>query len=153
MPRKQLASKPAGTRTRTVAVRKSKARTSTAKTGAAPGGATAVDRYIEAQPAAVRAVLARVRQTIRRAIPRAEEGISYGIPTFKHQGRPVLYFAAWQRHYSLYPSNTRLVAAFRQELKPYEVSKGTIRFPLDQPVPVSLIAAIAKFRWNEVRAA
>jgi uncharacterized protein YdhG (YjbR/CyaY superfamily) len=63
----------------------------------------------------------------------------------------VIYFAGWKQHYSLYPANRRLVAAFKKELAPYEVNdKGTIRFPLDEPVPVKLIEAIAKFRAKEV---
>jgi uncharacterized protein YdhG (YjbR/CyaY superfamily) len=62
----------------------------------------------------------------------------------------VLYFAGWRQHYSLYPSNDRLVAAFKDDLAPYEVNKGTIRFPLSEPVPVNLIEGIAKFRAKEV---
>ncbi|MGH9255616.1 MAG: iron chaperone, partial [Vicinamibacterales bacterium] len=64
-------------------------------------------------------------------------------------GRPVLYFAGWREHYTLYPSTSRLVAAFKDDLAPYEVSKGTIRFPLSEPVPVKLIEALAKFRTKE----
>ena len=150
MVRKRPTAKATGKRTRTAATQAVRARSATAGGVGAKAGAAAVDRYLATQPAPVQALLARVRRTIQRAIPRSEEGISYGIPTFKYQGRPVLYFAAWQRHYSLYPSNPRLVAAFRKELQPYELSKGTIRFPFEQAVPVSLIAAIAKFKWNEV---
>jgi uncharacterized protein YdhG (YjbR/CyaY superfamily) len=95
-------------------------------------------------------VLKRVRSTIRKAMPGAEEAISYKIPTYKLHGRAVLYFAGWKQHYSVYPSNDRLVAAFEDDLAPYEVSKGTIRFPLSAPVPVKLIEGIAKFRAKEV---
>lgn len=110
-----------------------------------------VDEYIAAQPAAMRAILERVRRAIRKGMPRAEETISYGMPTYKMRGRPVIYFAGWKQHYSLYPANPRLVAAFRQELASYDVNdKGTIRFPLSEPVPTSLIAGIAKFRAEEV---
>ena len=84
-------------------------------------------------------------------MPRAEEAISYRIPTYKVNGRYVIYFAGWKAHYSLYPANERLVAAFKDDLAPYEVNdKGTIRFPLDKPVPVKLIASLAKFRAREV---
>ena len=76
--------------------------------------------------------------------------ISYRIPTYKLHGRPVLYFAGWRQHYSLYPSTDHLVAAFKDDLAPYEVNKGTIRFPLSEPVPVKLIEGIAKFRAKEV---
>jgi uncharacterized protein YdhG (YjbR/CyaY superfamily) len=110
-----------------------------------------VHAYIAAQPKDVRRLLARVRNAILAAVPTAEETISYGIPTYKLHGRPVLYFAGWRQHYSLYPSTAPLVAAFKKELAPYEVNdKGTIRFPLSEPVPVKLIGAIARFRAKEV---
>ena len=100
----------------------------------------------------MQAVLERVRSTIRKAVPGAEEAISYQMPAFKLNGRYVLYFAGWKQHYSLYPSTDPLVAAFKDELAPYEVNgKGTIRFPLSEPVPVKLIAGIAKFRAKEAR--
>lgn len=109
-----------------------------------------VEEYIASHPQGVQRILKRVRSTIRRAVPRAEETISYQIPTYKLHGRPVLYFAGWRQHYSLYPSTDHLVAAFKHELARYEVSKGTIRFPLSEPVPVNLIEGIAKFRAKEV---
>jgi uncharacterized protein YdhG (YjbR/CyaY superfamily) len=108
-----------------------------------------VDQYIAAQPGAVAAVLARVRSAIRKAMPRAEEVISYKMPAYKLHGEVVLYFAAWKRHYSLYPAGAPLVAAFKDELASYRVDKGTIRFPLAEPVPVKLIGRIAKFRAQE----
>ena len=113
-------------------------------------GFKSVDEYIASQPKAVQNVLTRVRSTICKAVPGAEEVISYQIPTYKLNGRPVLHFAGWRQHYSLYPSNDRLVAAFKDALAPYEVNKGTIRFPLSEPVPVKLIEGIAKFRAKEV---
>jgi uncharacterized protein YdhG (YjbR/CyaY superfamily) len=112
-----------------------------------------VSAYIGSQPKAAQRALMLVRSAIKQAVPGAEEVISYQIPAFKLHGRAVLYFAGWKHHYSLYPSNDRLVAAFKKELAQYEVNdKGTIRFPLSEPVPVKLIAAIAKFRANEVAA-
>lgn len=108
-----------------------------------------VDEYIASQPEAAQGVLKRVRSAIRKAVPGAEEAISYKIPTYKLQGAVVLYFAGWSRHYSLYPAGDRVVAAFRDELAPYAVEKGTIRFPLSAPVPVKLIGSIAKFRAKE----
>ena len=112
-----------------------------------------VDGYIASQPKEVQRLLERVRATIAKAVPGAEEQISYGIPAFKLHGRPVLYFAGWKQHYSLYPSTAPLIAVFRKELAPYEVNnKGTIRLPLSAPVPVKLIAALAKFRAKEVAA-
>jgi uncharacterized protein YdhG (YjbR/CyaY superfamily) len=109
-----------------------------------------VDEYIASQPEAVQRLLKRVRSTIRKAVPGAEEVISYQIPAYKLQGRPVLYFAGWRQHYSLYPSTAQVVAAFKDDLAPYEVNKGTIRFPLSEPVPVKLIEGIAKLRAKEV---
>jgi uncharacterized protein YdhG (YjbR/CyaY superfamily) len=111
-----------------------------------------VDQYIAAQPEAVRGVLERVRGAIRKALPGAAEGISYQIPAYKLPGGAVIYFAGWKQHYSLYPASDRLVAKFADELAGCEISKGTIRFPLSRPVPVRLIAGIAKFRAAEVAA-
>jgi uncharacterized protein YdhG (YjbR/CyaY superfamily) len=110
-----------------------------------------VAEYIALQPPKARAVLRKVRAAIRKALPRAEEVISYQIPAYKLNGRVVIYFAGWTQHYSIYPAQRRLVAAFKERLAPYEVNnKGTIRFPLSEPVPVGLIEAIARFRAKEV---
>jgi len=111
-----------------------------------------VDEYIASQPEAVRRVLERVRSIIRRAMPGADEVISYQIPTYKLHRRPAIYFAGWKEHYSLYPTTDPLVAAFKDDLARYEISKGTIRFPLSEPVPVKLIESIAKFRAKEAAA-
>jgi uncharacterized protein YdhG (YjbR/CyaY superfamily) len=108
-----------------------------------------VDEYIATHPEEVQAILQRVRGTIRRAVPGAEEGISYQIPVYKLHGNRVIYFAGWKRHYSLYPVTDHLAQVFKDDLEPYEVDKGTIRFPLSEPVPVKLIARIAKFRADE----
>ena len=105
--------------------------------------------YIAAQPAAARAALKRVRGTIRKAMPKAEEVMSYGIPAYKLNGRVVIFFAGWKRHYSIYPATDGLAEAFKDELASYEISKGTIPFPLSEPVPVRLIERIAKFRAKQ----
>jgi uncharacterized protein YdhG (YjbR/CyaY superfamily) len=110
---------------------------------------TNVDEYISAQPKTAQVVLHLVRSTLRKALPRAEEVISYKMPAYRLHGGIVLYFAAWKQHYSLYPAGKRTVTAFKDELAPYKVSKGTIRFPLSELVPVKLIAHIAKFRAQE----
>ena len=102
-----------------------------------------VDEYIDSQPEAVQGLLKRVRNTIRKAVPEVEEMISYQIPAYRLRGRPVLYFAGWKQHYSLYPATDHVVAAFRDDLAPYKISKGTIRFPLSEPVPVKLIGLCA----------
>jgi uncharacterized protein YdhG (YjbR/CyaY superfamily) len=109
-----------------------------------------VDDYIAPQPEAAQAVLERVRSIIRKALPAAEEAISYQIPAYKLRGQAVVYFAGWKQHYSLYPATAPLVKAFKAELAPYELSKGTIRFPLGETVPAKLIERIAKFRAREV---
>jgi len=109
-----------------------------------------VDEYISAQPEELRDALQRMRSTIRKAVPEAEEVISYKMPTYKLRGNRVLYFAGWKQHYALYAATDSVVAAFKDELAPYEVDKGTIRFPLSAPVPVKLIERIAKFRAKEV---
>ncbi len=108
-----------------------------------------VDEYIATHPEDVQAILQRVRRTIRKAVPGAEEVISYQIPAYKLHGSPVLYFAGWKQHYSLYPATDHVVEACGDDLAPYKVSKGTIRFPLSRPVPVKLIERIAKLRAKE----
>jgi uncharacterized protein YdhG (YjbR/CyaY superfamily) len=108
-----------------------------------------VDEYIATFPEGVQTILRRVRSTIGKALPGAEEAISYQIPTYRMHGGYVVYFGGWKQHYSLYPATGHLVAAFRDDLAPYEVSKGTIRFPLSQPVPVKLIERLAKFLAKE----
>jgi uncharacterized protein YdhG (YjbR/CyaY superfamily) len=108
-----------------------------------------VGEYIASQPEAVQRVLMRVRSAIRKALPGSDEVISYQIPAYKLNGSSVLYFAGWKQHYSLYPLSEGLVAAFGKELAPYELSKGTIRFPLSEPVPVRLIERIARFKAKE----
>jgi uncharacterized protein YdhG (YjbR/CyaY superfamily) len=109
-----------------------------------------VDEYISSQPETLQRTLTRVRGAILKAVPHADEMISYGLPTYKLHGRPVIYFAGWKEHYSIYPSTDRLVAALKDQLAPYEVSKGTIRFPYSESVPTQLIHRIARFRLKEV---
>jgi uncharacterized protein YdhG (YjbR/CyaY superfamily) len=115
-------------------------------------GFRSVDGYIAAQPEANRAVLERVRDIIRKALPRAEEAISYQIPAYKLPEGTAIFFAGWKHHYSIYPASAALVAAFKDALAPYELSKGTIRFPLAEKVPAKLIGDIAKFRAKEIAA-
>lgn len=108
-----------------------------------------VAEYIATKPDDVQVLLRRVHGAIRKALPDADEAISYQMPTFKQNGAYVVYFAGWKQHYSLYPASKQLVAAFKNELAPYEISKGTIRFPLSRPVPVKLIERVAKFMARE----
>jgi uncharacterized protein YdhG (YjbR/CyaY superfamily) len=112
-----------------------------------------VDDYIAAQPDATQRVLTRVRGIIRKAVPGAEEVISYQIPAYKLNGRMLMFFAGWKEHFSLYPLNARIAKAFRKDLARYETSKGTIKIPLSDPVPVKLVEGFAKMRAKEVVAA
>ncbi|MCI0587445.1 MAG: DUF1801 domain-containing protein [Planctomycetes bacterium] len=112
-----------------------------------------VGEYVAAQPPAARRALALVRSAIRKALPNAVERISYHVPTHDVGGQRALFFACWKRHYSLYPATARLLAAFGDDLAPYEVEKATIRFPLSGPVPTRLIERIARFRAKEVASA
>ena len=113
-------------------------------------GFKSVDEYIASQPEAAQGVLERVRRIIRKAVPGAEEVISYQIPAYRLNGLTVIYFAGWKQHYSVYPATGHLVTAFKDDLAPFEVSKGTIRFPFSEPIPVKLLEAVAKFRAKEV---
>ena len=108
-----------------------------------------VDDYIAAQPLATRPVLERVRATIRKALPGASEGISYQIPVYKLDGTVVLYFAGFERHYSIYPATPGLIRALHNELSGLLHSKATLRFPLAGAVPTRLITRIAKVRAAE----
>jgi uncharacterized protein YdhG (YjbR/CyaY superfamily) len=115
---------------------------------------SSVEEYLAAQPEATQAVLRQVRSALGQALPKADETISYNIPAYRLNGRLILYFAGWKKHFSLYPSSKELELAFRKELAKYEVSKGTIRFPLSEPVPLepvplALIKKIARFRAKE----
>ncbi len=109
-----------------------------------------VDEYIASQPDAVQGILRRVRSVIRKAVPEAQEIISYKMPTYKMYGDRLLYFAAWKQHYSIYAATEQVMAEFKDELASYQVDRGTIRFPLSEPVPVKLIGRIVKFRAKEV---
>jgi len=109
-----------------------------------------VDEYIASKPAAAQETLNQVRAAIRKAIPRADETISYNIPTYKVNGRAALYFAGWSRFYSIYPASKTLLAALGEDLAGAKIVKSTIRFPLSNPVPVKVIGKIAKFRMEEV---
>jgi uncharacterized protein YdhG (YjbR/CyaY superfamily) len=110
-----------------------------------------VDGYIAGFPAEVQSLLEKIRETIRKALPQAQEKISYQIPTFTLKGKYVIYFAAFKNHVSLYPG-PRGSAKFKKELSRYEGGKGTVRFPLDKPIPFGLITRIVKFRAQETLA-
>ncbi len=108
-----------------------------------------VDEYIATFPEGTQKVLQQLRGTIRKALPEAEEVISYKMPAYRLGDRPVVWFAGWKMTYSIYPLTGRLFEELKGELTPFKVNKSTLRFPLSQPVPVKLIARIAKLRAKE----
>jgi uncharacterized protein YdhG (YjbR/CyaY superfamily) len=105
-----------------------------------------VDEYIAAQPAALRPKLEQVRAAIRKAVPEAVECIGYRMPGYKLHGKPLLYFAGFKAHYSLFAASGTFFAALEDALNGYARRKGTVQFPLAKPVPVKLIGRIAKLR-------
>ncbi len=110
-----------------------------------------VAAYIAAQPLAARKALKQVRAAIREAAPGAEEGFSYRIPAFRLDDRPLVWYAAFRNHYSMYPVGAAITRTLGKTVEGYETAKGTIRFPLDEPVPVSLVKKLVKARITEVR--
>jgi len=104
---------------------------------------TNADDYLNVLPSAARATLEKLRQTIRKAAPEAEEVISYGIPAFRLHGM-LVWFAAFKNHCSLFARH-QVVSTFEKDLEPYETTKSAIKFPLDGPVPVNLVTKIVKF--------
>ena len=107
-----------------------------------------VDAYISAQPTDMQPQLTELRQAIIKAASAAEESISYGMPAYRYIGKPLVYFAANKKHIGFYALPSA-IALFKKELASYDVSKGTIRFPLGQPLPLKLISTIVKFRVEE----
>lgn len=106
-----------------------------------------IDEYIAGFPHDVRVVLEKIRATIKRAAPGAEEAISYQIPTFRLKGN-LVHFAAFKKHIGLYPAPTG-TAQLQEELSAYKGAKASVRFPIDQPIPFALITKIAKARVKE----
>ncbi|WP_207425358.1 iron chaperone [Pedobacter sp. SYSU D00535] len=108
-----------------------------------------IDAYIAGFPQDVQTAVTLVRETIRTAAPSAEEKISYGLPAYILNKKPLVYFGAFKNHIGFYalPSGT---AAFQQELSRYKIGKGSIQFPLSEPMPLSLITSIVKFRIEEL---
>ncbi len=104
---------------------------------------TTIDEYIADFPPNVRQLLEKVRATIRKSAPDAEEAIKYQIPTFVLNGN-LIHFAGWNNHIGLYPGS-KPIEVFEDELAKYEISKGTVKFPLDKPIPFGLIGKITKY--------
>jgi uncharacterized protein YdhG (YjbR/CyaY superfamily) len=107
-----------------------------------------IDEYIRNSPEGVREILENLRASIREAAPGAEEAIRYRMPTFRLHGRNLVHFAAFQHHIGFYPIPSG-IEAFKKELSPYKQGKGSVQFPLVQPVPFELVKKIVRFRVAE----
>jgi uncharacterized protein YdhG (YjbR/CyaY superfamily) len=106
-----------------------------------------IDEYIATFPQNIQDILEKLRQTIRDSAPDAKETISYQMPTFKLNGN-LVYFAAWKDHIGFYPTSSA-IETFKEELSDYKVTKGTVKFPLDRPIPFDLIKKMVKYRVKE----
>jgi uncharacterized protein YdhG (YjbR/CyaY superfamily) len=112
-------------------------------------GGNEVDDYLAAVPDEARPALEKLRKTIRSAAPEATEGFSYGIPAFKLGGRSLVAYAALKHHCSFFPMSPAVIEAHKKELANYELSKGTIRFQADKPLPAALVKKLVKARIAE----
>ncbi len=106
-----------------------------------------IEEYIALYPQETQKILEQIRATIKKAAPKAEETINYGIPTFKLNGN-LVHFAAYKQHIGFYPAPSG-ITAFKKELSVYKGAKGSVQFPLNQPMPLALITKIVKFRVKE----
>ena len=113
-----------------------------------PNNKTTIDAYIKTFPQNVQEILEKVRQIIRKEAPEAVEAISYGMPTFKLNGKNLVHFAGWKEHIGFYPTPSG-IEKFKKELSHYQGAKGSIQFPLNQPIPYDLITQIVKYRIEE----
>lgn len=107
-----------------------------------------VDAYIGQFPNKTQTILQQVRAVVRKAAPKAEESISYGMPAYKVNGKPIVYFAGYDKHIGFYATPTGH-EAFKKELAGYKQGKGSVQFPLDEKMPLALIAKIVQFRLAE----
>lgn len=108
-----------------------------------------IEAYISAFSENVQGVLKKIRITIRDIAPSATEKISYGIPTFDLNGKHLIHYAAFSKHISVFPTSSG-IEAFKDKLSKYKTSKGTVQFPLDQPIPYNLIEELVRFRVSEI---
>ena len=112
-----------------------------------------VRAYFAKWPLPTRTRLRQIREVVKTVAPQAEESISYGVPTFKLSGKPLVYYAAFKNHTSLYPMTEEIRRQFVDELRGYKTSKGTIQFPLDEPLRITLVKRLVKARLAVLRAA
>ena len=107
-----------------------------------------IDEYISAFPNDARKISDGLRKAIHEAAPNAQEAVSYGMPTFKLNGN-LVHFAAHKNHIGFYPRGPSAIEAFKDQLYEYEQSKGTVRFPLNRPIPLELVKQIVRFRVQQ----
>jgi uncharacterized protein YdhG (YjbR/CyaY superfamily) len=110
-----------------------------------------IDAYLTHVKADQRAALEKLRQTIHAVAPGVEECISYGMPAFRLNGRSLVFFGAWANHCAFYPGSSTTLKEFKNDLKDFQTSKGTIRFSPDKPLPMALIKKLVKARMGENR--
>jgi uncharacterized protein YdhG (YjbR/CyaY superfamily) len=113
-----------------------------------PSTAGSIDEYIAAFPADTQKALREMRELIRASAPAATETISYAIPTFDLNGRHLVHFAGYARHIGFYPIPTG-IEAFKKDFEPYKQGRGSVQFPLSQPLPADLIRRVVEFRVEE----
>jgi uncharacterized protein YdhG (YjbR/CyaY superfamily) len=110
-----------------------------------------VEAYLAALPEDVRATLEKIRQAIKAAAPTATEKIGYGMPGFYVDGRPLVYYSAFKEHCSLFPASAAVIDRLADDLQGYGLAKGTIRFPIGEPLPRPLVKKIVKAKLQELR--
>lgn len=111
---------------------------------------TTIDEFVEPFPAEVQEMMQKIRQLVHQLAPTVTESISYGIPTFKLKEKNLVHFSAYQKHIGFYPGESG-IANFVDELSPYKSAKGSVQFPLSQPIPYDLIQRIVEFRIEEMQ--
>lgn len=110
---------------------------------------TPIDDYLKKVPPTQKVILERIREIVRELVPDAEEVISYGIPTFRLKGKNLVHFSGFAHHIGFYPTPSA-ISAFKDELAPYKQAKGSVQFPLEQPIPYELITKIVRYRTKEL---
>jgi uncharacterized protein YdhG (YjbR/CyaY superfamily) len=110
-----------------------------------------IDEYLAVVNPAQRVALEKLRKTIRAAAPEVEECISYGIPAFRLNGRSLVFFGAWTNHCAFYPGRSATLKKFRNDLKGFQIAKGTVRFTPENPLPVALVKKLVQSRIKKIR--
>src|SRR5436309_11451705 len=110
-----------------------------------------VDEYLASVNSDHSKALQKIRETVHAVAPNAQECISYGIPAFRLNGRSLVFFGAWANHCSLYPGSSTTLKNFRDDLKDFQITKGTIRFSPDNPLPLALVKKLVRARMAEKR--